>query len=278
MRSERSEHARRELEQTRRPRGLVSSRVSGARVDARTAAPTHTSDVVRTYWSTSWDLRGEAPHVAELVADPCITIAFEKGASRIVGPWTKKWSRTLEGSGRIRAAKLSVGAARAVLDAPAHRFTDRVLPLESVLGEVAIALEREVLTPTRDAEGFEAIERWILERRASRTSDGVRRAVALCEEIARDATLLRVEHLVMRAGLSVRAIQVLFREHVGVTPKWMIRVRRLQEAAGRIERGEHAGLAALAAELGYADQAHFTRDFKSVVGQSPSAFAEWVHR
>jgi len=67
-------------------------------------------------------------------------------------------------------------------------------------------------------------------------------------------------------------LQRIFREHVGASPKWVIRVRRLQDAAMRIERRE-IGLAALAAELGYTDQAHFARDFKAIVGKTPIEFA-----
>jgi AraC-like DNA-binding protein len=58
---------------------------------------------------------------------------------------------------------------------------------------------------------------------------------------------------------------------VGASPKWLIRVRRLQQAAMRIERHE-IGLAALAAELGYAYQAHLARDFRSIVGKTPTEF------
>ncbi len=51
---------------------------------------------------------------------------------------------------------------------------------------------------------------------------------------------------------------------------------RLQEVALRIERGEGPTLTLLAAELGYTDQAHLARDFKSAVGKSPTDFASSV--
>ncbi len=47
---------------------------------------------------------------------------------------------------------------------------------------------------------------------------------------------------------------------------------RLQDAAASIDAGEVTDLAGLAAELGWFDQAHFSRDFRSVVGVTPSAY------
>ena len=59
---------------------------------------------------------------------------------------------------------------------------------------------------------------------------------------------------------------------LGLTPKWLIQRRRLQEAAERL-RGHPAGLGEVAAVLGYADQAHFTRDFARVTEMTPGRFA-----
>src|SRR5688572_20615970 len=50
-----------------RARGLVSSRVSGGRIEARSyAAADDLRDVVAAYWMGRWDLRGQPPHTTEL--------------------------------------------------------------------------------------------------------------------------------------------------------------------------------------------------------------------
>ncbi|MFI9589448.1 helix-turn-helix domain-containing protein [Nonomuraea sp. NPDC052265] len=66
-------------------------------------------------------------------------------------------------------------------------------------------------------------------------------------------------------------MQRLFRDYVGIGPKWVIRRFRLHEAAERVHQG--LDLATLAAELGYTDQAHLTRDFTAAVGMPPAAYA-----
>lgn len=278
--------APRTLEETRptgngRARGLVSSRTSGRRVEAhRYAAPESLRDVVGSFWTGAWDLRGEAPHVTELLSDPCVNFVFEEGGphagSRLVGVWTRLWRRTLEGRGRVRGVKLRAGGVSAFTDEPAFRFANRIVPLGSVFGPDAARLERAVLDPQGDADGFAALEKWLLARRLRANDAHVALAIALVDRIAADPEITTVERLASVAGIGPRALQRLFREHVGASPKWVIRRNRLQEVALRIERGESGTLTALAADLGYADQAHLARDFKGAVGKSPSDFASSV--
>jgi len=92
---------------------------------------------------------------------------------------------------------------------------------------------------------------------------------ALVQTIAERRDIVRVEQVA--SALNVRALQRLFREYVGVSPKWVIQRYRLFEAAERLAAG--ADGAEVAQSLGYFDQAHFIRDFKAMVGQSPGAYA-----
>ena len=69
-----------------------------------------------------------------------------------------------------------------------------------------------------------------------------------------------------------RELDHLFREYVGVKPKWVLERIRLHEAAERMADGE-SDWPALALDLGYFDQAHFIKAFKAVVGRSPADYA-----
>ena len=91
--------------------------------------------------------------------------------------------------------------------------------------------------------------------------------------IAGDRDITKVEDLVERYGLNVRAVQRLFAKYVGVSPKWVIQRYRLHEAAEQLASNTALSQADLALSLGYSDQAHFNRDFKAVVGTSPAAYA-----
>ena len=75
-------------------------------------------------------------------------------------------------------------------------------------------------------------------------------------------------------GVGVRTLQRLFDETVGVSPKWVIQRYRLHEAAARMAAAAAIDWADIALELGYADQAHFIRDFRKLVGRSPADYVK----
>ncbi len=98
-------------------------------------------------------------------------------------------------------------------------------------------------------------------------------AAALVACITADPGLRRVDQLSAASGMSARSLQRLFADFVGVSPKWVMRRARLHEAAERADSGEPVDWAELAADLGYADQAHLTRDFTVTIGVSPTRYA-----
>jgi AraC-like DNA-binding protein len=95
----------------------------------------------------------------------------------------------------------------------------------------------------------------------------------IVERVEQDRGVLRVEQLAAEFGLGVRRLQRLVSDYVGFGPKWLIQRYRLQEAAAALGPGNPPRLAELAAALGYADQSHFTRDFRRVVGEAPARYA-----
>jgi AraC-like DNA-binding protein len=103
--------------------------------------------------------------------------------------------------------------------------------------------------------------------------DGVALSGRVAARIAEDRGVTRVEQLVGEFQVGRRALQRLFRDYVGVSPKWVIQRYRLLDAAERVAAGTAVPWADLALDLGYADQAHFIRDFKRLVGRSPADYA-----
>lgn len=255
----------------------MSSRVSGARIESFIIAPPESlRTVVECFWITRWDLREQPSHVVELLADPCLNIAFEKARSRVVGVSTKLFQRELCEMGLIRAVKLRAGAARAVF---AHtsisRLSNRVLSAESLLANVA-EIESTVLSEPEDERAVQLFQTWLLAQLDSAVDAKISLATRAVERMSQSPMATSVSQIADEMRMDVRQLQRLFRDYVGASPKWTLSRFRLQHAAQRIELGAIASLAELAAELGYSDHAHLTRDFKDATGKSPKEFARTV--
>ena len=97
-----------------------------------------------------------------------------------------------------------------------------------------------------------------------------RRVAACVSAIASSAGAATVDDLARRCGLGARQLERLFRDTVGLAPKTLGRLARFQAALRACDEGAPLAAAGLAA--GYADQAHFAREFRRVAGLTPTAF------
>ena len=156
-------------------------------------------------------------------------------------------------------------------------FRDRSVDLADVLGDAGTILAGDVRAamgrPRLETSHAAAMSLMNAALRASLPVDDegllVNDVVAFVEQ---DPNVVRVAQVCQRFDLTERALQRLVRRRIGLSPKWLIQRRRLQEAAVRL-RDRPNSLADVAADLGYADQPHFTRDFRSVTGMTPGEFA-----
>ncbi|MGN6753689.1 MAG: helix-turn-helix domain-containing protein [Intrasporangium sp.] len=176
-------------------------------------------------------------------------------------------------------ALLRPAAVPPLVDDPARiRDSYRRLALPDLHAAVSAAMrgsdteiETESGTEIRRTRAVAAFSDW-LHARVPTLTDEARLANALADLVEGDSSVLRVEDLATGLGVSTRTVQRLARRYVGLPPGAMIRRRRLQEAAERIRAEPAVDLAAIAADLGYADQAHLTNDFRSVLGHTPSRY------
>lgn len=228
---------------------------------------------VEHFWTVAWDVA--EPEVREVLPHPSVQLVLEAGRSRVAGVPTGKFTRRLEGKGRVLGTKFLPGGFRPFFGRSVSGLTDRMLPLADVFGPEAETLEARALACADPLAGFEVVQSF-LRGRDPAPDPTIELVGRIAARAATDRDITRVDQLVRAFGLGPRALQRLFDDYVGVTPKWIIQRYRLHEAAERLASDPATDGATLALDLGYADQAHFIRDFKKLVGSSPAEYAKAV--
>jgi AraC-like DNA-binding protein len=238
---------------------------------------------VERYWSVRWDRTGLPPFRSEVLSHPSVNVSVETGshprfgvplpAVLVHGVVTHRFSVDLVGAGRVVAVKFRPGGFAAVTGTRPAR--NSVARLGSELGVDAGRLLAEVLAEDDDDAAAAVLDR-ALAPLVPEPTEPYLHLQWLVDAMARDRGLVRVDQVAELAATSVRSLQRLFATYVGVSPKAVLARYRLQDAAAAIDAGTVNDLAALAAELGWFDQAHFSRDFRAVVGTTPSAYLQWA--
>jgi AraC-like DNA-binding protein len=245
---------------------------------ARASVSPDLVDLARRFWIPVWDVPEGRDSVQRVLQYPVCLIVVSDTYTRFYGVVSGLSHTMLTGRGWAVGVMLQPAAGHLLTGEPVRSMTDRSVDLTTVPAIDGAALTRDVRSAMRpdptppDAQGQarEVVEDTL--RPLLPVDDEGLLVNAIVEDVETSPELLRVDDLCARFDIGERTLQRLLHKRIGLGPKWLIRRRRLQEAADRL-RDSDAELAGIAVDLGYADQAHFTRDFRKATGLTPGEFA-----
>jgi AraC-like DNA-binding protein len=197
------------------------------------------------------------------------TVEGERHRSFVGGLYARPVRVRHEGSFRGVQFDVEPPAVRAVFGVPARELLQTTVGLDQLLGPDAERWVQRLYDAPDAAARFALLDALLLRRMAdappSRHPD-LDRAWSLL--VASGGTL-RVDALADAFGASRRTLTTRFADHVGIAPKLAARLIRVEAARRRIGT---VPLARLAAEHGFADQAHMSREFRALTGRAPTSF------
>jgi AraC-like DNA-binding protein len=218
-------------------------------------------------WSVHRIDAGSSSYLHRSAPNGSVELVCEIGGQPVlVGPQTGPLVRTLSPGATIVSLRLRPESAAAVLGVPAYELSDQIVALEDALPATRLLCERIATDPKRAVAVLEGAVSAQLARRA--TTD---RMVAFgVERLTAGAT--RVSALAGSMFMSERQLRRRFKAAVGLSPKTLERVLRFQRFLALVHTGgwSRLGLARTAVALGYADQAHLTRECVCLSGLPPA--------
>lgn len=265
--------------QKQMPKGVVDPVGAARRIRLATYPPSAAlQPFVDYHWVVQWDLDGRQPETQRVLPYPNAHLVFDRGRTAIHGVVRGAFERKLEGAGKVLGVRFKPGGLRPFLPHPLSRLADRTMPVDEVLGVAGAEAELRVLGEAGGSQGaggersdrdMVAAAEAMLAAALPPVDERARLVQQAVEAAAAENGPVSVAALSGLLGIEERTLQRLFSNYVGVSPKWVIQRFRLQEATWRLGRAAAPDLAALAAQLGFFDQAHFTRGFTQLVGKSP---------
>ena len=255
------------------PNEIVTPR-SAARVTGmvRVAPAAAIADLVEQHWIVTWDHRGGPPGRREVLPDPCVNLAVEPGGRLLYGVGSGHAVHELDGEGMVVGTKFRPGGFSGFLPRAVSELSGRVVSVAEAFGADGELLDSNLTAAPDIAAMIEVVTDFLRERRPA---PDPQRALAMeiVEAMRTAEPGATVAKIAAEFAISPRTMQRLFARHVGTGPKHVLQRFRRQEAVDRLAEPGPANLARIAAELGYADQAHLTRDFRATLGRVPSALA-----
>jgi uncharacterized glyoxalase superfamily protein PhnB/AraC-like DNA-binding protein len=162
-----------------------------------------------------------------------------------------------------------LGATR-VFGFPAAELAREIVTLGDVFGErEADELVERLEAAPGWAERFDLLDAVLLAR-VSATAAPPRELAWAWERLAASDGGVAIGALAEEVGWSRRHLAARFRSQLGMGPKTIARVLRFQRAVALLRDEEGPELARIAADCGYFDQAHFTRDVRAFAGVTPT--------
>jgi AraC-like DNA-binding protein len=232
---------------------------------------------LRRHFSWAWTNFIPADHVGPIsvVPDGCVDIVWGDGFLHVAGPDLTAATPIFKPSTTIVGVRFQPGAAKSWLGLP----MSEIVGLQVDLGDLWGAVAREVSEKMEDALSTE--------QRAAILQRELVRFLSDKEEPARDVSAVfglmqqgtaapraTITEILDRLDMSPRTLRRRSHEHFGYGPKTLDRILRFQRLLALANRSPDSPLAGMAYEVGYADQAHMSREVRELTGLSARSFVK----
>jgi AraC-like DNA-binding protein len=242
---------------------------------------------VKCFWTLDDDTVAEDPVKQRVLPDGCIEMIFHYGdpyrqyfedGSSIIQPRSFVFGQITTyieiaptGITGLVAARFLPDGLRPFLEIPVSSLANKAVAIEDVFGEKGKQLEENVIATTNNSEQIKLIESFLLSGLTDPKT--INTITKDCVDIIfQTQGQLDVIELAGKLKINRRNMERKFVEVIGMSPKQLSRVVRLQTTLKMLDQKNFSSLTSLAYESGYYDQAHFIKDFKEFTGISPKLF------
>lgn len=244
------------------------------------------STFVKCYWTLEIP-KGKIPEKQRIVPDGCMEMIFHYGdlykqylddENSIIQPRCFVFGQItshldIEPTGKtgIFSVRFHPDGFTPFATLPIREMENKAVSLEILFDKDGMQLEKEILKAQTTTERIDIVEIFLAGRLINPQS--VDRIVeATVETMIGIHGKLSIDKLSQQININRRQLERKFSSVIGLSPKQLSKIIRLQSTLKMLLNKEFTSLTALAYEGNYYDQAHFIKDFKEFTGLTPKDF------
>jgi AraC-like DNA-binding protein len=244
------------------------------------------STFIKCYWTLE-SPKVNIPEKQRIVPDGCMEMIFHHGdlyrqfldennsiiqpKCFVFGQITSPLEIEPTGETGIFAARFHPDGFLPFASMPLKNMENKAVPLEVLFDKEGLRLEIEVLKAQNTKQRIELVEKFLAERLS--TPQAVDRIIeSTVKTMLAINEQLSIDEISQKLNINRRQLERKFSSVIGLSPKQLSKIFRLQRTLKMLLSNEYTSLTALAHKGNYYDQAHFIKDFKEFTGLTPKEF------
>ena len=226
----------------------------------------HLNSIIDCYWFADWDLQDTTTHIQRNLPSPNMHLVFDHSSTYYTGVMTQAYETPLAGEHAIVGVKFKIGALNRYLPCDHNALKN----LHFISNGVLLPLKKEKSLVPKNHKASIYILNQLFHDLPSASSQ-IKKVNHAWQTLLNNPEIDTVQSWANLAQLSVRTLQRLCTEHIGLTPKWLLRKQRCIYAIKLLDNKDY-DIYDVILHLKLSDQAHLIKEFKTVLGLTPRQY------
>lgn len=230
-------------------------------------------------WFMKWDLKGNESLQYIVAPNPCAKfVALQQNETTfpalVVGSKIEAGLFELRGAGATVGFDFKPGALFAIFEKSMKDWPVSGIKADELVKDFPL-VPRETWTETSLKKWLDEVDHFLIKILSNSRQNSYKKITSLVEGTL-NGSFKNSEEMALEVGVSMRSLQRIFQDEVGVSPRDLLRIARFNEAIRKIGQDDFKAFADVALESGFFDQPHMTNEFQKLAATSPSKFRRYL--
>jgi AraC-like DNA-binding protein len=236
-------------------------------------------DYIEYIWYMKWHLNEDEGLQGIVAPNPCAKlVALQQNEKTfppiIVGAKNQAELFELHGAGATVGFDFKPGGLYAVFEKSMSNWPESGIKAEELLKNLPL-ISKEIWTESSLSRWLNEAEGFLVELLNTSHKNNCKQISLLVDGVFK-GLFENPEDMALKSGMSLRSLQRIFQDEVGISPRDLLRINRFNETIRKVSQDDFKAFADIALESGFFDQPHMTNEFQKLIATPPSKFRRYL--